>query len=49
VTLPDALKSFVDEQVAHRGYRDASEFLSRFLRPSGGDKLVGKQRRTCKR
>ena len=31
VTLPDALKSFVDEQVARRGYRDASEFLQSLL------------------
>jgi len=31
VTLPDALTSFVNEQVARRGYRDASEFLQSLL------------------
>jgi antitoxin ParD1/3/4 len=31
VNLPDALKTFVDEQVARRGYKDASAFLESLL------------------
>jgi antitoxin ParD1/3/4 len=31
IHLPDHLKSFLDEQVARRGYKDASEFLQSLL------------------
>jgi antitoxin ParD1/3/4 len=31
ITLPDSLKAFVEEQVALRGHRDASDFLQSLL------------------
>jgi antitoxin ParD1/3/4 len=31
INLPDPLKAFVEEQVARRGYRDASEFVQLLL------------------
>lgn len=31
IHLPDDLKSYVDEQVARRGYKDASDFLRSLL------------------
>jgi antitoxin ParD1/3/4 len=32
VSLPDALKSFVDEQVAGRGYSSSSEYVRELIR-----------------
>ena len=32
VSLPDALKSFVDEQVAARGYSTSSEYVRELIR-----------------
>lgn len=32
VSLPDGLKSFVDEQVAARGYRTSSEYVRELIR-----------------
>lgn len=32
ISLPDALKSFVDEQVALRGYGTSSEFVRELIR-----------------
>jgi antitoxin ParD1/3/4 len=32
IALPDALKAFVDEQVAARGYASASDYLSDLVR-----------------
>ena len=32
VSLPDALKSFVDEQVARRGYGTSSEYVRELIR-----------------
>ncbi len=32
VSLPDALKSFVDEQVAKRGYGTSSEYVRELIR-----------------
>ena len=32
VSLPDSLKTFVDEQVATRGYRTSSEYLRELIR-----------------
>jgi antitoxin ParD1/3/4 len=32
VSLPDALKSFVDEQVAERGYSTSSEYVRELIR-----------------
>jgi antitoxin ParD1/3/4 len=32
VSLPDALKSFVDEQVAKRGYSTSSEYVRELIR-----------------
>jgi antitoxin ParD1/3/4 len=32
VSLPDALKSFVDEQVAKRGYSTGSEYVRELIR-----------------
>jgi len=32
VSLPDALKSFVDEQVASRGYSTSSEYVRELIR-----------------
>ena len=32
ISLPDALKSFVDEQVANRGYGTSSEYLRELIR-----------------
>jgi antitoxin ParD1/3/4 len=32
VSLPDALKSFVDEQVARRGYSTSSEYVRELIR-----------------
>lgn len=32
VSLPDGLKSFVDEQVATRGYRTSSEYVRELIR-----------------
>ena len=32
VSLPDALKSFVDEQVARRGYATGSEYVLELIR-----------------
>jgi antitoxin ParD1/3/4 len=32
VSLPDALKSFIDEQVAKRGYGTSSEYLRELIR-----------------
>lgn len=32
VSLPDALKSFVDEQVAMRGYGTSSEYVRELIR-----------------
>ena len=31
VNLPDALKAFIEEQVARRGYKDASAFVQSVL------------------
>ena len=32
ISLPDALKSFVDEQLASRGYGTASEYVRELIR-----------------
>lgn len=32
ISLPDALKSFVDEQVAGRGYGSSSEYVRELIR-----------------
>lgn len=32
ISLPDALKSFVDEQVANRGYSTSSEYVRELIR-----------------
>ena len=32
ISLPDALKSFVDEQVASRGYATSSEYVRELIR-----------------
>ena len=32
ISLPDSLKSFVDEQVAQRGYGTSSEYLRELIR-----------------
>ena len=32
VSLPDAMKSFVDEQVAERGYSTSSEYVRELIR-----------------
>ena len=32
ISLPDDLKSFVDSQVAGRGYRNSSEYLRELIR-----------------
>lgn len=32
ISLPDALKSFVDEQVASRGYSTSSEYVCALIR-----------------
>ncbi len=32
ISLPDALKSFVDEQVASRGYSTSSEYVRELIR-----------------
>ncbi len=32
ISLPDALKSFVDVQVAHRGYGTSSEYVCELIR-----------------
>jgi len=32
ISLPDALKSFVDEQVSQRGYGTSSEYLRELIR-----------------
>jgi antitoxin ParD1/3/4 len=32
VSLPDSLKSFVDEQVARRGYATGSEYVRELIR-----------------
>lgn len=32
ISLPDALKSFVDEQVSHRGYGTSSEYVRELIR-----------------
>lgn len=32
ISLPDSLKSFVDEQVASRGYGTSSEYLRELIR-----------------
>jgi antitoxin ParD1/3/4 len=32
ISLPDALKSFVDEQVTNRGYGTSSEYLRELIR-----------------
>ncbi|MET1112411.1 MAG: type II toxin-antitoxin system ParD family antitoxin [Allosphingosinicella sp.] len=32
ISLPDSLKSFVDEQVADRGYSTSSEFVRELIR-----------------
>lgn len=32
ISLPDALKSFVDEQVAGRGYSTSSEYVRELIR-----------------
>lgn len=32
ISLPDALKSFVDEQVAGRGYGTSSEYIRELIR-----------------
>ncbi len=32
ISLPDALKSFVDEQVSQRGYGTSSEFVRELIR-----------------
>jgi antitoxin ParD1/3/4 len=32
ISLPDALKSFVDEQVAKRGYGTSSEYVRELIR-----------------
>ncbi|MFC0132777.1 type II toxin-antitoxin system ParD family antitoxin [Massilia eurypsychrophila] len=32
ISLPDALKSFVDEQVAERGYSTSSEYVHELIR-----------------
>lgn len=32
ISLPDALKNFVDEQVSHRGYGTSSEYVRDLIR-----------------
>ncbi|MDR3507758.1 MAG: type II toxin-antitoxin system ParD family antitoxin [Caulobacteraceae bacterium] len=32
ISLPEALKSFVDEQVAHRGFGTSSEYVRELIR-----------------
>lgn len=32
ISLPDSLKTFVDEQVSQRGYRTRSEYLCELIR-----------------
>jgi antitoxin ParD1/3/4 len=32
ISLPDSLKSFVDEQVARRGYASSSEYVRELIR-----------------
>ncbi len=32
ISLPDTLKSFVDEQVAHRGFGTSSEYVRELIR-----------------
>lgn len=32
ISLPDFLKSFVDEQVTHRGYSTSSEYVRELIR-----------------
>ncbi len=32
ISLPDFLKSFVDEQVSHRGYSTSSEYVRELIR-----------------
>jgi len=32
ISLPDALKSFVDDQVSHRGYSTSSEYVRELIR-----------------
>lgn len=32
ISLPDALKTFVDEQVSHRGYGTSSEYVRELIR-----------------
>ena len=32
ISLPDTLKSFVDEQVSQRGYRTSSEYVRELIR-----------------
>ncbi len=32
ISLPDSLKSFVDEQVAHCGYGSSSEYMRELIR-----------------
>ncbi|MDB5454944.1 MAG: addiction module antitoxin [Caulobacter sp.] len=36
ISLPDALKSFVDEQVADRGYGTSSEYVRELIRHDQG-------------
>ncbi|WMW66947.1 type II toxin-antitoxin system ParD family antitoxin [Nitratidesulfovibrio liaohensis] len=36
IPLPDALKSFVDEQVSQRGYGTSSEYLRELIRKGQG-------------
>lgn len=36
ISLPDALKSFVDEQVAKHGYSTSSEYIGTLIRTDQG-------------
>lgn len=36
ISLPDALKSFVDDQVAQRGYSTSSEYVRQLIRKDQG-------------
>ena len=36
ISLPDALKSFVDEQVSHGGYGTSSEYVRELIRKGQG-------------
>jgi len=47
VNLPDALKAFIEEQVARRGYKDASAFVQSVLEAER-QRQVGDEVRTAR-